>query len=45
LSIVLLIPHNRAPWIIGWHRFLEVSLGIGVALAVTVLWPVAKKAG
>jgi uncharacterized membrane protein YgaE (UPF0421/DUF939 family) len=43
LSIVLLIPRERAPWIAGWHRFLEVSLGIAVALVVTTLWPLAKK--
>jgi uncharacterized membrane protein YgaE (UPF0421/DUF939 family) len=45
LSIVLLIPHTRAPWIVGWHRFLEVSLGIAVALVVTMVWPLAKKSG
>lgn len=45
LSIVLLIPRTRAPWLIGWHRFLEVSLGIAVALVVTTLWPATKKAG
>jgi len=45
LSIVLLIPHTRAPWIVGWHRFLEVSLGIAVALAVTMIWPLEKKTG
>jgi uncharacterized membrane protein YgaE (UPF0421/DUF939 family) len=39
LTIVLLIPHSSAPWIVGWHRFLEVSLGIAVALAMTMLWP------
>jgi len=43
LSIVLLIPRARAPWIVGWHRFLEVSLGIAVALVVTTVWPRAKK--
>jgi uncharacterized membrane protein YgaE (UPF0421/DUF939 family) len=43
LSIILLIPRTRAPWITGWHRFLEVSLGIGVALVVTMVWPQAKK--
>src|SRR5208282_3986982 len=31
LSIILLIPRLRGPWIVGWHRFLEVSLGIAVA--------------
>jgi uncharacterized membrane protein YgaE (UPF0421/DUF939 family) len=44
LSIVLLIPRTRAAWLIGWHRFLEVSLGIAVALVVTTAWPRAKKA-
>jgi len=43
LSIVLLIPRARAPWIVGWHRFLEVSLGIAVALVVTTVWPLTKK--
>lgn len=43
LSIVLLLPHSSAPWIVGWHRFLEVSLGIAVALATTTVWPLAKK--
>ena len=45
LSIVLLIPHTSRPWIVGWHRFLEVSLGIAVALAVTTLWPLGRKTG
>jgi uncharacterized membrane protein YgaE (UPF0421/DUF939 family) len=43
LSIIFLIPHTHAPWIVGWHRFLEVSLGIAVALVVTMVWPLAKK--
>jgi len=43
LSIILLIPRGRAPWIVGWHRFLEVSLGIAVALVVTTVWPLSKK--
>ena len=43
LSIILLIPRARAPWIIGWHRFLEVSLGVAVALVVTMIWPLGKK--
>jgi uncharacterized membrane protein YgaE (UPF0421/DUF939 family) len=43
LSIVLLIAHNRPPWIVAIHRFVEVSLGIAVALLVTVAWPVAVR--
>ncbi|MGA8272851.1 MAG: FUSC family protein [Candidatus Sulfotelmatobacter sp.] len=38
LSIVLLIAHFSPPWIVAMHRFVEVSLGIAVALAVTVVW-------
>jgi uncharacterized membrane protein YgaE (UPF0421/DUF939 family) len=39
LSIVLLSGHLRRPWIVATHRFVEVSLGIVVALLVAVLWP------
>lgn len=38
LTIVLLITHGRPPWIVASHRFVEVSLGIAVALVVTVAW-------
>lgn len=37
-TIVLLITHDRPPWIVATHRFVEVSLGIAVALLITVLW-------
>lgn len=43
LSIILLIPRTRAPWMTGWYRFLEVSLGIAVALVVTTVWPQGRK--
>ena len=33
LTIVLLIAHARPPWVVAYHRFIEVSLGIAVALA------------
>ena len=39
LTIIVLIPRSGAPWIIALHRFLEVSVGIIVALAVVALWP------
>jgi uncharacterized membrane protein YgaE (UPF0421/DUF939 family) len=39
LTIVLLVAHTRPPWIVAAHRFVEVSLGIAVALLVTVVWP------
>jgi len=42
LSIVLLITHSRPPWIVATHRFIEVSLGIAVALLMTVAWPVPQ---
>ncbi|MGA8622123.1 MAG: FUSC family protein [Candidatus Sulfotelmatobacter sp.] len=39
LSIVLLVAHTRSPWIVAAHRFVEVSLGIAVAVVVAVVWP------
>jgi uncharacterized membrane protein YgaE (UPF0421/DUF939 family) len=38
LSIVLLVAHERPPWIVAAHRFVEVSLGIAVGLWVTAVW-------
>jgi hypothetical protein len=34
-----LIAHLRPTWIVAWHRFVEVSVGIAVALVVAELWP------
>ncbi len=39
LSIILLIAYHRAAWIVAAHRFVEVSVGIAVALAVAEVWP------
>ena len=39
LTIIVLIPRSAAPWIVASHRFLEVSVGIIVALALVALWP------
>jgi len=39
LAIIVLIPRSAPAWIIALHRFLEVSVGIIVALAVVALWP------
>ena len=42
LTIVLLITHDRPPWIVAAHRFVEVSLGIAVALLITLVWRVRE---
>ncbi len=39
LAIIVLIPRSAPAWIIALHRFLEVAVGIIVALAVVALWP------
>src|SRR5207302_8268638 len=39
LAIIVLIPRTGAPWTIALHRFIEVSIGIVVALAVVAVWP------
>ena len=38
LAIIVLIPRAATPWIAAANRFMEVSLGILVALAVVELW-------
>lgn len=38
-TIMLLIARAQPPWVVGIHRFVEVSLGIGVGLAFTAVWP------
>jgi uncharacterized membrane protein YccC len=39
LAIIVLIPRSLPAWTIALHRFLEVSVGIIVALAVVAVWP------
>jgi len=39
LAIVLLIPRVSPAWRVDFHRSAEVSIGIGVALLLTVVWP------
>jgi uncharacterized membrane protein YgaE (UPF0421/DUF939 family) len=39
LAIVLLVPRIGPPWLVASHRFAEVSIGIGVALLLTAVWP------
>ncbi len=39
LAIVLLIPRTAPAWIIAFHRFAEVSIGIAVALLLATVWP------
>jgi len=43
LAIIVLIPRSAPAWTIALHRFLEVSVGIIVALAVVTLWPEHKR--
>jgi uncharacterized membrane protein YgaE (UPF0421/DUF939 family) len=39
VAIVLLIPRAEPAWKIAFHRFAEVSIGIGVALVFAMAWP------
>jgi uncharacterized membrane protein YccC len=43
LAIVLLVPRTNSAWHIAFHRFAEVSIGIGVALVLTLLWPESQE--
>ena len=39
LTIIILIPRTNPAWIVALHRFIEVSVGIVVALLVVAIWP------
>jgi uncharacterized membrane protein YccC len=39
LAIVVLVHSEKSAWYIALHRFIEISVGIAVALAVTAAWP------
>ena len=39
IAIVMLIAHPQSAWVIAVHRFVEVSLGIAVALILSAAWP------
>ena len=39
LAIVLIFPRVEPAWRVAFDRFSEVSIGIAVALAMTVVWP------
>ncbi len=41
IGIVVLVAHTAPAWRIALNRFIEISIGIGVALLLTVLWPEA----
>jgi uncharacterized membrane protein YgaE (UPF0421/DUF939 family) len=41
VTIILLVPHQNRAWIVAGHRFVEVSIGIAVALALALLWPIS----
>lgn len=44
LAIVLLVPRTTPAWQVAFHRFSEVSVGIGVALVLAIVWPEEKAA-
>jgi uncharacterized membrane protein YgaE (UPF0421/DUF939 family) len=39
VGIVLLLPRTEPAWRFALHRFAEVSIGIAVALIMTLIWP------
>jgi uncharacterized membrane protein YccC len=44
VAIVMLVERTSPPYLIAAHRFVEVSLGIAVALALTAVWPGREEA-
>jgi len=39
VAIITLVPRANLGWITAVHRFVEVSIGIAVGLAITAFWP------
>lgn len=39
MAIVILISRNKPVWVVALDRFIEVSIGIGVGLLLTMIWP------
>ena len=39
VAIIVLVERHTSSWVIATHRFVEVSLGIAVALVLTAIWP------
>jgi uncharacterized membrane protein YgaE (UPF0421/DUF939 family) len=39
LAIVMLVARTEPAWVIGVHRFVEISLGIVAGLLLTAVWP------
>ena len=44
LAIITLVARTKPAWIVATHRFIEVSLGIVVGLAITAVWPEGRAA-
>src|SRR5258708_40188700 len=40
----MLIPRPHYQWTVALHRFIEVSIGIAVGLAISAVWPEPKSA-
>ena len=41
LAIVMLVRYPGPAWVLAVHRFVEIFIGIAVALALTAVWPEA----
>jgi uncharacterized membrane protein YccC len=39
VAIITLVPRANQAWVIAVHRFVEVSIGIAVGLAIAAIWP------
>ena len=43
VAIITLVPRANKAWVVALHRFVEVSIGIAVGLAVTAIWPERRR--
>lgn len=45
LAILMLIARDQRSWLAAIHRFVEVSIGVAVGLALTAIWPEREAGG
>jgi len=45
LGIVMLVTRPTNTWLIAWHRYAEVSIGIDSGLVISAAWPEERASG
>ncbi|HUJ41194.1 MAG TPA: FUSC family protein [Candidatus Acidoferrales bacterium] len=44
LAVVMLVLRTESPWVVAWHRFSEIAVGIFIGLLTVLVWPERQSA-